>query len=320
MTVNEMMQKAIDRVISGSPGRKVGFQLQKDGKISKKYGVKDRDLEWNYRELASNEIVMDIDYDSVDKEVVLNVVDRMCKSFTLERINYELYQTGGKGYHFHFFFEDMLTYSAIDRSILRKYFILLYGHGLACDYAKKDENTMIGIEWARHRKGTDKILIQEHSGGKNKKLPHLVSERFMLRLEQKKFIWNYDNQYTDFMKITPDGPVMKKPCIEELRRRTKDYNINRHSTALLLTSALRGEGLSRKEVIDEVSRYMDTVGYDDMTAEYLYDHSYPNVACSTIQDLLIGTSATQKCKSCAKNKDYVRVIKDSKTDDEWSEQ
>lgn len=301
--------KAINRAYANSMDRILGLQMQADGVITKKYALGEREFEWNYREIASNEIVMDIDYDSLDKKDVGCVVAVACEVFEAESIGYELYDTGGKGYHFHFFFDDLPAYPPDARSMIRKYFLLIYGHGMAVDYAKKDENTMIGIEWARHRKGGQKVMLKQFRGGRNVNLPVVVRARLQLRDVQMKVLWGSKHNYNDFERITPQGLTQKKPCIEELRRRSKEYNINRHSTALLLCSALRGEGMVRDEVIAEVQRYMDGVNYTDQDAAYLYEHSYCGVSCNTIRDVLIGTGATQKCKNCQNNPEYREATK-----------
>lgn len=306
--MNEYIQRAQQNT---SRPRMIGLQKQSHGRFTRKYVYPAKTHPWNYRELADNEIVLDIDYDAVPKKDVHEIVNELCYVFKCEKVAYELYDSGGKGYHFHIFYDELKAYTPEERALLRRYFFLIYGHGIAVDYAKKDENTMIGIEFQRHRNGNQKKLIDHINNGQNDKLPELVKARLRLRDLQRKviFIQKQSDSPNDYVKTTVQGYNQNMPCMQEVLRSTKEYVTNRHYTALMLMSYLKKQKqLPQHEIIQRVQNYMDMVGYTDKRASYLYNHALGSVSCSMVQDLLMATGATHKCKSCHRNPEYKKII------------
>ena len=88
----------------------------------------------NQRQILPNEIVLDLE-NSKRYELILN---RLIE----EKLFFRAYSTGSKGYHFHLFFDKILTPE--DKGVIIKYF--------DCDIQKSSDKTMIALEFEPHWK------------------------------------------------------------------------------------------------------------------------------------------------------------------------
>jgi len=101
------------------------------------------------RQILKNEVVIDIDDEPI--EFKTQEVIGLLNHFGLK---YQLWKTGGKGYHFHLFYHE--EFSKLKREYFRKLIISYCG----ADLMKKNDGMMITIEGAAHRKtGRKKELI-----------------------------------------------------------------------------------------------------------------------------------------------------------------
>lgn len=152
----------------------------------------------NNRERFPDEIVLDIDVDSEDLPVseqtlrARKVTDELCNRLRNKNYEFVAWASGGKGYHIHVFFSELLKYSKGQRDYLKKLFI----KDLGPDFLDATEDKahicsgkaiLIQLEQAVHRKGGRKNLYTWNETKDANKLPNNVLTLFQNRtIEFKK--------------------------------------------------------------------------------------------------------------------------------------
>jgi len=103
----------------------------------------------NYRQIFSNEIILDIDEPVVDGKVPIKIIyDVVEKLKQTDFSNFIVYNTGGKGYHIHIYENSLLLIPKHRRNDIRKFLIKKFD----ADLQLYSENKTIQIPGARHRK------------------------------------------------------------------------------------------------------------------------------------------------------------------------
>ena len=135
----------------------------------KYYDVELKDF--NLVQIPKGLVIIDIDEKVIeDNEKALLVMQKRLEE---DGITYDLYKTGGKGFHFHLFFEELLH---IDDSFLitriKKEIISKYGKGFKVDLLKAGKKNLIGIEDCIHRNGKGyKLLVSNYE---NEEYPNMI--------------------------------------------------------------------------------------------------------------------------------------------------
>jgi len=80
--------------------------------------------------------------------------------------SHSVWSSGGNGVHIHIFFPELLSVKPIDRKIIKKLFLKHIGQGFIRPrehnvHVQLQDNTLIQLEKAYHRKGGRKTLISE---------------------------------------------------------------------------------------------------------------------------------------------------------------
>lgn len=123
----------------------------------------------NHREVLPCELVLDIDYhhDNQEKEkkalkVTLDAIKARLKELGF---NYTLWKSGGSGYHFHLFFEELWKYERYERAELKRLLLRHIAYGYITpneDRANVDLPVMIQVENKFSRKNKKKILVETY--------------------------------------------------------------------------------------------------------------------------------------------------------------
>jgi len=150
----------------------------------------------NHREPLPAEIVMDIDYHvpNITKEkeerafkTTLMAIEEKLKELNL---TYSLWHSGGNGYHFHLFFNELAKYPRFQRTELKRFLLRHMAYGYLTfheDKAKVDSPVMITIENAFSRKGKKKKLIRFVNNGDNK-IPQEVMIKYDVNKNLEKYV------------------------------------------------------------------------------------------------------------------------------------
>lgn len=137
----------------------------------------------NVRSLMSNEICLDID--------IPETKDRIVDDLNNKGVKYELWATGGKGFHIMLYNSSMEELTPEDRKSIRASIITRYN----CDITKSQDRTLIGIENVSHRKtGKNKTLIFSNEGNE-------------VELPQ---IFTCPTELSDYVKIKPSSHSPKE--------------------------------------------------------------------------------------------------------------
>lgn len=163
-------------------------------------GIDNEDEDWmyyinanqepNHREVLPAEIVLDIDYHSKDddktkeKKALKITRDAIQKKLQELEYTYSLWHSGGSGFHFHLFFDELLKYNSFDRREMKHLITKSIGYGFLTthpDRAKVDSPHMIQVECRMSRKNKKKILIEEVEKGENK-----IPKELMIKYEVSK--------------------------------------------------------------------------------------------------------------------------------------
>lgn len=130
----------------------------------------------NHREILPTEIVLDTDYHSKDatkeqeKKALKTTIDELKKRLEEKNLTYSLWKSGGSGYHFHLFFEDLSPFGRYERDELKRLIIRHICYGFLThheDRAHVHLPTMIQIEKRKSRKGGIKELVEFKDFGSN---------------------------------------------------------------------------------------------------------------------------------------------------------
>ena len=93
------------------------------------------DTTWRKNKRDNNDNgIFDLDYDGMEAHEIKPIVDRLIKFYKDNNFNFEVWQSGGKGFHFHFWFKDMLKYNSKDRRLLREIFANIYNTNFVLFY------------------------------------------------------------------------------------------------------------------------------------------------------------------------------------------
>jgi hypothetical protein len=150
----------------------------------------------NHREPLPAEIVMDIDYhipnispkeEEKAFKVTLMAIEDKLKEL---KLTYSLWHSGGNGYHFHLFFDELVKYPRFQRTELKRFLLRHLAYGYLTfheDRAKVDSPVMITIENAFSRKGSKKKLIRFVNNGDNK-IPQEVMIKYDVNKNLEKYI------------------------------------------------------------------------------------------------------------------------------------
>lgn len=131
----------------------------------------------NHREVLPTEIVLDVDYHSKDatkekhKEIMTRTVEEIASNLDNLKLSYSLWQSGGSGYHFHLFFEELTNYPKYERDELKRLLLRKLGYGFLTEKEDKAHvhlPIMIQIEEEYSRKGGKKKVIKSVDSGENK--------------------------------------------------------------------------------------------------------------------------------------------------------
>jgi len=142
--------------------------------------------EANLRELFSNEIILDIE----DKSL-LNSAKNVLFS---EDINYEIWDSGSRGFHVHMFFNDLKDKDETYKKMIRRKFIIKY----EADLAKASEHTLIARPNKLHFKTLkQKTLIEEINTKPENHIPAYMNTLVLDELSSKSKQKHY-SQDTDF--------------------------------------------------------------------------------------------------------------------------
>jgi hypothetical protein len=150
----------------------------------------------NHREPMPTEIIMDIDYhvadisDKEEKEAFKITLDAIETKLTDLHLSYSLWRSGGNGYHFHLFFEELKNYSKFERQELKRALLRYIAYGFLTFHkgrANVDSPVMITVENQYSRKNKKKTMIRQVDKGNNK-IPKEVMIKYEISKDLKKYI------------------------------------------------------------------------------------------------------------------------------------
>jgi hypothetical protein len=150
----------------------------------------------NHREPLPCEIVMDIDYHvpkahkATEEKAFKVTIEAIEQKLTDLHLSYSLWRSGGNGYHFHLFFDELLDYSKFERQELKRAILRHIAYGfltLHKDRAKVDSPVMITVENRFSRKGKKKTIMKQIDEGENK-IPQEVLIKYNIGKDLKKYI------------------------------------------------------------------------------------------------------------------------------------
>jgi hypothetical protein len=130
----------------------------------------------NHREVLPSELCLDLDYHSKDatreeiKEAQDKTVEDIQKRLTNKKISYSLWKSGGTGYHFHIFFDELLNYGKYERDEIKRLLLRDICYGYLTHHEGKAHvhlTPMIQLENCRSRKGGMKSLKHSEDFGEN---------------------------------------------------------------------------------------------------------------------------------------------------------
>lgn len=150
----------------------------------------------NHREPLPCEIVMDIDYHvkNVDKdkekEAFKITLKAIKQKLTDLHLSYSLWKSGGNGYHFHLFFDELKEHAKFDRTELKHAIVKHIAYGFLTfhkDRAMVDTPVMITVENQFSRKGKKKVLKEQVDNGNNQ-IPLDILIKYKVNKDLSKYI------------------------------------------------------------------------------------------------------------------------------------
>ena len=115
----------------------------------------------NYRQRLPNEVILETDFP--EKGTNFEAMSRAAKILFEKNFSFRLWDSGGKGYHLHVYFDEKLS-----KRLIRAWVFTLFPKPLAnsFDDANWGEKRLIGMEGRAHRKtGNIKTLVNENNSG-----------------------------------------------------------------------------------------------------------------------------------------------------------
>jgi hypothetical protein len=121
--------------------------------------------EANLRELFSNEVVLDVE----DKKLL----EQTQAILSAEDVNYEIWDSGSRGFHVHIFFDELSKKDETYKKVLRRKFIIKY----SADLAKATEHSLIARPNKLHFKTMKQKTLMEDKSKKEKNfIPTYIDE------------------------------------------------------------------------------------------------------------------------------------------------
>lgn len=276
----------------------IWMEAQSKKSFSKWFLVKsfdDFDNSFNTRQVLPEELVLDIDSDDINR--AKEVANLLCERLNDVKFNYSLWKSGGKGYHIHIFFPELLEHKTNERITLKKKLT----KWIAGEYFKKDvctsncsSKTLIALERAKHRKsGKPKSLILF---GHNREDKNKIPEDVLINTKQELKSW----EKIDFIPII-DGDT--PPCIKFIMgEEFASYKECRGRALFVLTSFYMRQ-MTNEEVYIKLKGWRDKVlkGYTKITNYKIKATIASNkgaVGCPYRKELLdeIGINKCTNCK------------------------
>ena len=131
----------------------------------------------NYRQRLPNEAILETDFQR--KESNLEAMTLAARLLRSHGYSYQLWDTGGKGYHLHLMFNERLT-----KPMISAWVLATFPKALAEEFDDSNwsEKRLIGIENKPHRKtGITKTLVSENKPFEYNNYPSSLMEKVMVR-------------------------------------------------------------------------------------------------------------------------------------------
>lgn len=265
----------------------------------------------NQRQILSHEIVIDIDIkDKSQKEIAVSTVQEWLHE---NKLNYKLYQSGGKGYHIHHFNQylkdkcDKRGVSRIKKAILKQIQEYINEHiknnTTIIDLMKSSPKTLIQMEnMPHHKTGRTKTLITSISyEQEGDVLSHLED----LHLHKTK------HPLVSPFSSKPHNSEYTPSCLIHLE--DKQLTDGKKRAMFILTNhKLKNYNLNIKKTTKEMLEWNDRQGHPFRTdtikkhIQYAYDNFKGIVpGCNYINGLLSEIGQEHLCEDCPLN---VRLV------------
>jgi hypothetical protein len=240
---------------------KIHFRVQRFFKFPCPWhNYKDPKYEWytsyhgepNHREVLPSELCLDLDYHSVDasfeevEEAQNKTVKDIKERLTTKKISYTLWKSGGTGFHFHIFFDELLNYGKYERDEIKRLLLrdICYGYLTHHDgQAHIHLTPMIQIENARSRKGGMKSLKFSEDFGSNQ-----IDESVLIKYDVEKAMAQYTIKK---IPLTNGEPADIKYFLSNDMVNTD----GKKRVAFILASWFAQQGLSENECYDKICEW-----------------------------------------------------------------
>jgi len=240
---------------------KIHFRVQRFFNYpSKWYNYKDKDYKYNdsaygppnHREVLPSELCLDLDYHAKDatkvevRQAQEKTVNDIKARLLDKKISYTLWQSGGTGYHFHMFFDELLNYGKYERDEIKRLLLrdICYGYLTHHDgQAHVHLTPMIQIENVRSRKGGMKKVVHEEKWGINQ-----IDEAVIIKYDVDKAMAQYAIKSTP---LTNGEPADIKYFLSNDMANTD----GKKRVAFVLASWFAQQGLSENECYDKMCEW-----------------------------------------------------------------
>jgi len=149
----------------------------------------------NHREVLPTELCLDLDFHSANaspsnmRTAQTKTISALKERMKEKGYSYSLWKSGGTGYHFHLFFDELSNYSKYEREELKRLLLRDIAYGFLThhdDRAHVHLPVMIQVENRLSRKGRVKTIVEEVDNGKNS-----IPESILLKYDVEKAISRY---------------------------------------------------------------------------------------------------------------------------------
>ena len=183
---------------------KIHFRVQRFFKYPTPWhNYKDHKYAWNisyhgipnHREVLPAELCLDLDYHSKDatseevEEAQKKTLEEIKSRLNKKEISYTLWKSGGTGYHFHIFFDELMNYGKYEREEIKRLLLRDICYGFLTHHdgqAHIHLTPMIQIEDRRSRKGGLKTMIKSEDFGLNQ-----IDESVLMKYDVDKAMAQY---------------------------------------------------------------------------------------------------------------------------------
>jgi len=252
-----------------------------------------------YRTYPAAEVIIDVEDKEHTEEIKNNLLS--------QNIKFKLYDTGGKGVHFHIFFKELENYSDVKRPDIKEYVMSVFAKDYF-DPKKKDNRGLIGVEDMCHRNGqAKKTLIFETN-------PEFFTDN-KLSEKMREFIDNMPEPE----KIIIDGEIKpmiifkdKIPCeaIQNLIKNGQKHPYRNYG-AMLIVQQLRDYCYKNfDECFDILKKYNEkcipTKKEENLRHDLVeqFKRKY-NICCETLKNF--GVCPYKNSKDCPKYKKFAVI-------------